>query len=130
MVGEQTLSGAVPGQRAVADDAARVSDYSLHLRATLGRLCRELVEAVEEGEGGLCELGRLHTWLRADFVPWTARRLRALDRSTRDTLADALTEVGRLDGRLVTTAGREAARTADQLRRVGTDLVSRLIDME
>lgn len=146
MISEQTIGTRVPGQRSAGslpeeslkmDDQTpepnrRITlgidaDYSLHLRATLGRLCRELVESVEEGGPGLSEIVRLHAWLRADFVPWTSRRLDDMNLATRSALSDLMAQVGTLDARLVTTAGTEAAELADRMRRLGTDLVAELI---
>ncbi len=146
MISEQTVGTRVPGQRGAGslseesskmddqkpDSSRRMAlgidaDYSLHLRATLGRLCRELVESVEEGGPGLSEIVRLHAWLRADFVPWTSRRLDDVNLATRGALSDLMAQVGSLDARLVTTAGTEAAELADRMRRLGTDLVAELI---
>lgn len=149
MITEKATEASVPGQRTMGDaeagpvraeeqqsDRARLfgleldTQYSLHLRATLGRLCRELVESVEEGGPGRSEIVRLHTWLRADFVPWTSRRLDRMNAATRSALSDTMTQVGNLDATLVTTAGTEAAELADRLRRLGTDLVAELIRSE
>lgn len=149
MITEKATEASVPGQRTTGKaEAGRVeaedqrpdrarpfslaldTEYSLHLRATLGRLCRELAESVEEGGPGLNEIVRLHAWLRADFVPWTSLRLDRMNAATRSALSDAMAQVGNLDANLVTTAGTEAAELADRLRRLGTDLVAELIRSE
>ena len=39
-------------------------------RLTLSRLVDEVLDAVEDGDSGVPESGRLHTWVRVEFLPW------------------------------------------------------------
>lgn len=126
MDSRQTLPAAVPQQRLPAGTDP-TADYSLRLRITLGRLCREVVETVEDGDSATDETLRLHAWLRADYIPWLSKAMLALSLPARSELATAMAEIAHLDSLLVTARAEQAATIADRLRRVGTDLVTDIV---
>jgi len=126
---QETLPLTVPVQRddAAGTDSRGATAASLRLRATLGQLCRSVVEEVENGGQGNREIALLHVWLRADFVPWTSRMMLELTLSRRSCLAATMARVGELDAQLPMATGAQAADVADQLRRHGTDLVAEIV---
>lgn len=93
----------------------------------MARMCRDLVEAIEDGGVGMSELLRLRAWLRAELLPWVDRHVSARGPQARSAFAGPLAEIKRLDAELLRASGAEAVNAACRLRREGTDLVASVV---
>ena len=65
------------------------TDYGTVLTTNLNRLVRQLEEAVEDGTWAVSEAASLHTWVRAELVPWATTMIHHLDPATRAALSPA-----------------------------------------
>ena len=99
------------------------TDYGTVLTTNLNRLVRQLEEAVEDGTWAVSEAASLHTWVRAELVPWATTMIHHLDPATRAALSPYFAELAALDVQLLGTAGRSAAELAHQLEVVADKLV-------
>ena len=97
--------------------------YGAALPTNLSRLVRQLEEAVEDGTWAVSEAASLHSWVRAELVPWATATVHRLDPETRRTLGPYFTELAALDVQLLGAAGRSAAELARQLEVVADKLL-------
>ena len=101
------------------------TDYGTVLTTNLNRLVRQLEEAVEDGTWAVSEAASLHTWVRAELVPWATTMIHHLDPAAR-AAQPYFAELAALDVQLLWDfAGRSAAELAHQLEVVADKLVRR-----
>jgi len=97
--------------------------YGEQLKSTLNRLVESLQTAVDEGGFGAAEYAQLHTWIRAELLPWAAdasARMNSLQRRKASTM---FAELAELDTAVLGTVGQRAADLAQLVRRCGDGLV-------
>ena len=94
------------------------SEYAAGLSETAFRLTRDVHHAVAAG--------RLHSWVRAELVPWARSAVRDLDARQRSAINPYLVQLDNLDAQMLGTAGASAAELAYQLRVVADRLVARV----
>lgn len=97
------------------------------MRLTLERLCSELLDAVDDGDWGVREASRLHTWMRAELLPWFEQReSEADDLSTAAAIRSDRGVLVGLNSLLMGARGDEAAKWTRQISRVGLIALTRL----
>lgn len=102
------------------------SEYAAGLSETAFRLTRDVHHAVADGGWAAAEAGRLHSWVRAELVPWARSAVRDLDARQRGAINPYLVQLDNLDAQMLGTAGASAAELAYQLRVVADRLVARV----
>lgn len=99
-------------------------EYSEQVRSTLHRLVTSLQEAVEEGGFGAAECAQLHTWIRAELLPWAADASMRMDAYQRRRAGAFFVELAELDAAVLGTVGQRAAALAERMKACGDGLVS------
>ncbi|MFA7267191.1 MAG: hypothetical protein WC054_12850 [Candidatus Nanopelagicales bacterium] len=102
------------------------SKYAAGLSETASRLTRDVHHAVADGGWAAAEAGRLHTWVRAELVPWARSAVRDLEPRQRSVINPYLVQLENLDAQMLGTAGASAADLAYQLRITADRLVARV----
>lgn len=81
--------------------------------AAAQRLVEDVELAVAQGAWGSSEASRLHSWLRADMMPWALAQMRRHRDPGR--IGSLLRDLLAHDAQLVTAVGEDLVRVAEQL---------------
>lgn len=97
--------------------------YSEQVKSTLHRLVAALQDAVDEGGFGAAECAQLHTWIRAELLPWAADASNRMNSAQRRHAGPLFVELAELDAAVLGTVGERAAALAQRVLRCGDGLV-------
>lgn len=96
-------------------------------RLTLSRLVDEVLDAVEDGDSGVPESGRLHTWVRVEFLPWAqAENMSISDEAERAAVRSDIGVIVGLNSLLAGANHQDAAAWTRQLQRTALIMLARL----
>lgn len=120
----ETVAAAAPS-RPVDPALAEMARQSYRL--TLGRLAAEVLDAVADGDSGVPETGRLHTWVRVEFLPWIEEQhLDVEGEADRAALRSDIGVIVGLNSLLAGASRDDAAMWTGQLQRTALILLTRL----
>lgn len=121
----------VPASRIAADDLradlrSPRGPYASQLETTLVRLVSDVTEAAGDGEYAVRESATLHTWVRAELLPWAASCLSSMDENHQERVRTAIAELAARDAELLGAAGAAASAAACQIEATALELLTGL----
>ncbi len=124
--GAGTSSAGTSPAAAAADPALAEMARESH-RLTLARLVDEVLDAVEDGDSAVPEAGRLHTWIRVEFLPWAqSENATITDDAERAAVRSDVGVIVGLNSLLAGANHEDAAAWTRQLHRTSLIMLARL----